>query len=64
MFIILFFVVLLFEYDMKASGGIFEMVKGSGYEGTFFSQFHDLFPYIFINNYIANLDCFDNCISY
>lgn len=26
MFIILFFVVLLFEYDMKANGGIFEMV--------------------------------------
>lgn len=39
MFIILFFVVLLFEYDMKQNGGIFEMVKGSGYEGTFFLNF-------------------------
>lgn len=36
MFIILFFVVLLFEYDMKQNGGIFEMMKGSSYEGTFF----------------------------
>ena len=39
MFIILFFVVLLFEYDMKQNGGIFEMVKGSSYEGTFFLNF-------------------------
>lgn len=39
MFIILFFVVLLFEYDMKQNGGIFEMVKGSAYEGTFFLTF-------------------------
>lgn len=39
MFIILFFVVILFEYDMKANGGIFEMVKGSAYEGTFFLNF-------------------------
>lgn len=39
MFIVLFFVVLLFEYDMKLHGGIFEMVKGSGYEGTFFLNF-------------------------
>lgn len=39
MFIILFIVVLLFEYDMKQNGGIFEMVKGSTYEGTFFLNF-------------------------
>ena len=39
MFIILFFVILLFEYDMKQNGGIFEMVKGSGYDGTFFLDF-------------------------
>src|SRR5690606_25434742 len=39
MFLILFFVVLLFEYDMKQNGGIFEMVKGSAYEGTFFLNF-------------------------
>lgn len=39
MFVILFFVVLLFEYDMKQNGGIFEMVKGSSYEGTFFLNF-------------------------
>lgn len=39
MFIILFFVVLLFEYNMKLHGGIFEMVKGSAYEGTFFLNF-------------------------
>jgi len=39
MFIILFFVVLLFEWDMKENGGIFEMVKGSSYEGTFFLNF-------------------------
>lgn len=39
MFIILFFVVILFEYDMKQNGGIFEMVKGSAYEGTFFLNF-------------------------
>lgn len=39
MFIILFFVVLLFEYDMKQNGGIFEMVKGSAYEDTLFLNF-------------------------
>src|SRR5690606_10339558 len=39
MFVILFFVVLLFEYNMKLNGGIFEMVKGSAYEGTFFLNF-------------------------
>lgn len=38
MFVILFFVV-LFEYDMQQHGGIFEMVKGSSYEGTFFLNF-------------------------
>src|SRR5690606_17884164 len=32
-------VVLLFEYDMKQNGGIFEMVEGSSYEGTFFLTF-------------------------
>jgi hypothetical protein len=39
MFLVLFFVVLLFEYDMKQHGGIFEMVKGSSYEGTFYLNF-------------------------
>jgi uncharacterized membrane protein YozB (DUF420 family) len=39
MFVVLFIVVLLFEYDMKQNGGIFEMVKGSSYEGTFFLNF-------------------------
>jgi uncharacterized membrane protein YozB (DUF420 family) len=39
MFMVLFFVVLLFEYDMKENGGIFEMVKGSSYEGTNFLNF-------------------------
>lgn len=39
MFTILFFVVLLFEYDMKQNGGIFAMVRGSAYEGTFFLNF-------------------------
>lgn len=39
MFGVLFFVVLLFEYDMTQHGGIFEMVKGSAYEGTFFLNF-------------------------
>lgn len=39
MFIVLFVVVLLFEYDMQQHGGIFEMVKGSSYEGTFFLNF-------------------------
>lgn len=39
MFIILFFVVLVFEYNMKQNGGIFEMVKSSSYEGTFFLNF-------------------------
>lgn len=36
MFIILFVVVILFEYDMQQNGGIFAMVQGSAYEGTFF----------------------------
>jgi hypothetical protein len=39
MFLILLFVVLLFEYDMMQHGGIFEMVKGSAYEGKFFLNF-------------------------
>lgn len=39
MFFVLFFVVLLLEYDMKQNGGIFEMVKGWSYEGTFFLNF-------------------------
>lgn len=39
MFLVLFFVVLLFEYDMKQNGGIFEMVKGSSFEDTFFLNF-------------------------
>lgn len=39
MFIILFVVVLLFEFDMQQNGGIFEMIKGSAYEGTFFLNF-------------------------
>lgn len=39
MFLVLFFVVILFEYDMQQHGGIFEMVKGSSYEGTFFLNF-------------------------
>lgn len=39
MFTILFFVILLFEYDMKQNGGIFAMVRGSAYEGTFFLNF-------------------------
>ncbi len=39
MFLVLFFVVLLFEYDMKQHGGIFEMVKGSSFENTFFLNF-------------------------
>jgi putative membrane protein len=39
LFVVLFFVVLLFEYDMQQHGGIFEMVKGSSYEGTFFLNF-------------------------
>jgi hypothetical protein len=39
MFIILFVVVILFEYDMKQNGGIFAMVQGSAYEGTFFLNF-------------------------
>lgn len=39
MFIVLFFVVVLFEYDIQRNGGIFEMVKGSSYEGTFFLNF-------------------------
>lgn len=48
MFIILFFVVLLFEYDMKQNGGIFEMVKGSAYEGTFFLNF-TIYFHIFLS---------------
>lgn len=39
MFIVLFIVVILFDYDMTQNGGIFEMVKGSAYEGTFFLNF-------------------------
>lgn len=39
MFIILSFVVILFELDMQQNGGIFEMVKGSSYENTFFLNF-------------------------
>ena len=39
MFVVLFIVVILFEYDMKLNGGIFEMVKGSTYESTFFLNF-------------------------
>lgn len=39
MFIVLFVVVILFEYDMKQNGGIFEMVKGSAYEGSIFLNF-------------------------
>lgn len=48
MFVILFFVVLLFEYNMQQNGGIFNMVKGSAYENTFFLNFmiyfHTFFP--------------------
>lgn len=33
MFIILCFVVILFEYDMKQNGGIFKMIEVSSYEG-------------------------------
>lgn len=39
MFLVLLFVVLLFEYDMQQHGGIFEMVKESSYAGTFFLNF-------------------------
>jgi hypothetical protein len=39
MFLVLFFVVILFEYDMKQHGGIFAMVQGSSYENTFFLNF-------------------------
>ena len=39
MFCVLFVVVILFEYDMKQNGGIFEMVKGSAYNYTFFLNF-------------------------
>jgi putative membrane protein len=39
MFCVLFVVVILFEYDMKQNGGIFEMVKGSAYNDTFFLNF-------------------------
>jgi len=38
-FIILFFVVLLFEYNLQQHGGIFERVKDSAYKGTFFLNF-------------------------
>lgn len=34
--IVLFLVVALFEYDLRLQGGIFEMVKGSRFEGTTF----------------------------
>jgi len=34
--ITLLIVVVIFEIDMKQQGGIFEMVKGSAYEGTSF----------------------------
>lgn len=60
MFVILFFVVLLFEYDMKQNGGIFEMVKGSPYEGTFFLNFM-LFSYLFVHYNLFNLDNSGNC---
>ena len=43
MFVIVLFVVLLFEWNMKQNGGIFEMVKGSSYEGTFFLNFNIYF---------------------
>lgn len=43
MFVILLFVVILFEWDMKQNGGIFQMVKGSSYEGTFFLNFNIYF---------------------
>lgn len=56
MFIILFFVVLLFEYDMKQHGGIFEMVKGSAYEGTFFLNFMIYFPYVPVHHHVVDLD--------
>ncbi len=36
LFIVLAVVVYLFEMDMKNNGGIFEMVKGSMFEGTTF----------------------------
>ncbi len=35
-FIVLLVVVSLFEYDLRLQGGIFEMVKGSRFEGTTF----------------------------
>ncbi len=56
MFVILFFVVLLFEYDMQQNGGIFEMVKGSSYEGTFFSKLHYIFSHFPIYYHIHHLD--------
>lgn len=55
MFVILFFVVLLFEYDMQQNGGIFNMVKGSAYENTFFLNFMIYFHTFFHHNLI-NLD--------
>ena len=39
LFIVLAIVVVIFEMDMKAHGGIFEMVKGSRFEGTGFMNF-------------------------
>jgi hypothetical protein len=63
MFIILFFVVLLFEYDMKQHGGIFEMVKGSSYEGTFFLNFMIYFHTFLSITTIANMDGIDHCIA-
>ena len=36
LFVVLLIVVMLFELDMKAHGGIFEMVKGSRFENTTF----------------------------
>ena len=49
MFIILLVVVSLFEYDLRLQGGIFEMVKGSRYEGITFLTvsvyFHTFWPF-------------------
>jgi hypothetical protein len=38
---------LIFEYDLVQHGGIFKMVKGSSYEGTFFLNFKIYFHTIF-----------------
>ncbi len=48
MFIILFFVVILFEIDMQQNGGIFEMEKDSAYAGTFFLNF-TIYFHIFLS---------------